>query len=86
MNTRTESLNGYVYCAYCGRELQNPGHGLFPTPELVCNCEKAKEELTLYNKLKELYNAPLHDSLIEKKVTIYRNKLLGISEPRTIPI
>lgn len=67
MNTRTENLNGYVYCAYCGCELQNPGCGIFPTQTLICSCEKAKEELALYNKLKELYNSPLHDSLVDKK-------------------
>ena len=80
MNTRTEVINGYTYCAYCGKELKNPHYGMCPEPHTICNCEKAKEELDLYDKLKNLYNAPLAESLIEKKVEKYRNQLLGIKE------
>ena len=81
MNTRTEDINGYTYCAYCGKELRNPHVGMWPAPSMICNCEKAKEELDLYAKLKDLYNAPLAESLIDKKVQKYRNQLLGINEP-----
>ena len=81
MNTRTETINGYTYCAYCGKELKNPHYGMSPEPPTICNCEKAKQELDLYDQLKTLYNTPLAESLIEKKVTIYRNQLLGIREP-----
>ena len=81
MNTRIEVINGYTYCAYCGRELKNPHYGICPEPPMICNCELAKEELNLYTKLKELYNSPLAESLIEKKVQKYRNELLGIKEP-----
>ena len=83
MNTRTEVISGYTYCAYCGRELKNPHYGMCPEPPTICNCEKAKEELDLYDRLKKLYNAPLAESLIEKKVQKYRNELLGIKEPIT---
>ena len=81
MNTRTEVISGYTYCAYCGKELKNPHYGMCPEPPTICNCEKAKEELDLYDKLRSLYNAPLAESLIEKKVEKYRNQLLGIKEP-----
>lgn len=81
MNTRTEVINRYTYCAYCGRELKNPHYGMCPEPPTICNCEKAKEELDLYKRLRELYNAPLAESLIDKKVQKYRNELLGIKEP-----
>lgn len=80
MNTRIEMINKSAYCAYCGKELTNPNFLIQPEPILTCNCEKAKEELDLYNKLKELYNTPLAESLIEKKVQKYRNDLLGIKE------
>lgn len=52
---------------------------MYPDPPLMCNCEKAKEELKLYDELKALYNQPLADSLIEKKVDNYRNVLKGNS-------
>lgn len=81
MNTRTENINGYTYCAYCGKELGNPHYAIYPNPPTICNCEKAKEELDLYKKLKDLYITPLAESLIEKKVQKYRNELLGIKEP-----
>ena len=81
MNTRTEIISGYTYCAYCGKELKNPHYGMCPEPPTICNCEKAKEELDLYKRLKDLYNAPLAESLIDKKVQKYRNELLGIREP-----
>lgn len=83
INTRTETINGYTYCAYCGKELKNPNYGTCPEPLTICNCEKAKQELELYDKLKELYNAPLADSLIEMKVDQYRNMLLGKHQPTT---
>ena len=81
MNTRTEIISGYTYCAYCGKELKNPHYGMCPESPTICNCEKAKEELDLYKKLRDLYNAPLAESLIDKKVQKYRNELLGIKEP-----
>lgn len=81
MNTRTEVISGYTYCAYCGKELKNPHYGMCPEPPTICNCEKAKEELNLYKKLRDLYNAPLAEILIDKKVQKYRNELLGIREP-----
>ena len=79
MNTRTENINGYIYCAYCGQKLKDPNFSMYPDPPLMCNCEKAKEELKLYDELKALYNQPLADSLIEKKVDNYRNVLKGNS-------
>lgn len=77
MNTRTEYINGYTYCAYCGKELMSPNFHVLPTPQLVCTCEKAKEELNLYERLKDLYNHPLADDLIDKKVELYRAELKG---------
>lgn len=81
MNTRTEVISGYTYCAYCGKELKNSHYGCYPEPPTICNCDKAKEELDLYDKLRDLYNVPLAESLIDKKVQKYRNQLLGIKEP-----
>ena len=78
MNTRTENINGYIYCAYCGKLLKDPNFGIYPEPSMICDCEKAKEELELYDKLKNLYNYPLADNLVEIKVNNYRNELLGI--------
>lgn len=86
MNTRTEDINGYVYCTYCGKLLRDPNYGIYPEPPLICDCEKAKEELELYDKLKNLYKHPLADSLIEEKVNNYRKELLGIKPVRVIPI
>ena len=37
--------------------------------------------MDLYKKLRDLYNAQLAESLIDKKVQKYRNELLGIREP-----
>ena len=54
MNTRTENINGYIYCAYCGQKLKDPNFSMYPDPPLMCNCEKAKEELKLYDELKAL--------------------------------
>ena len=79
MDTRTENINGYVYCAYCGKLLKEYSNfSICPEPSLICDCEKAKEELELYKKLKDLYNYPLADNLVEIKVNNYRNELLGI--------
>lgn len=50
----------------------------WPEPPVICQCEKAKEELRLYDEIKKLYNEPMHESLVEKKVEIYRNELLNI--------
>lgn len=86
MNTRTENINGYVYCAYCGKLLKDPNYGIYPEPPLICNCEKAKEELELYSNLKKLYNYPLADNLIEIKVNNYRNELLGVKQTVHIAI
>ena len=83
MNTRTEKIGTVEYCAYCGKSLRNYDFGvaIYPGEPMICNCEKAKEELALYDKLKKLYNQPLAESLIDKKVQKYRNELLGIKEP-----
>lgn len=83
MNTRTEKIGSVEYCTYCGKSLRdyNCGYAIYPNESLTCNCEKAKEELYLYKRLKDLYNVPLAESLIDKKVQRYRNELLGIKEP-----
>lgn len=83
MNTRTERIGTIEYCSYCGKSLRDYdcGYAIHPELPLICNCEKAKEELDLYKRLKELYNVPLAESLIDKKVQKYRNELLGIKEP-----
>jgi len=83
MNTRTEVISGYTYCAYCGKELKDPHFCMYPEQPTICDCEKAKEELDLYKRWKDLYNVPLAESLIDKKVQKYRNELLGIREPIT---
>lgn len=89
--TRPETIEGTTYCAYCGKVLQSRSEnymdlnltiGQAPLQyrqekDLVCDCELAQEELSLYDKLGELYKRPVHDSLIEIKVSIYRNKLLN---------
>ena len=86
MNTRTERIGTIEYCAYCGKSLRNYdcGFAIYPGEPMICNCEKAKEELDLYKRLKDLYNVPLAESLIDKKVQKYRNDLLGIKEPTYI--
>ena len=81
MNTRTERMNNKAYCAYCGKELRDYNHGICPEPPLVCNCEKAKRELELYKEIRELYNMPLSESLIDMKVSEYRSKILGTYVP-----
>ena len=83
MNTRTEKIGTVEYCAYCGKSLRDYDCGfiIYPGELMICNCEKAKEELELYDKLKELYKLPLAELLIDKKVQKYRNNLLGIKEP-----
>lgn len=86
MNTRTENINGHVYCAYCGKLLKDHNFSVYPEPLMICNCEKAKEELKLYDRLKSLYSYPLADNLIEIKVNNYRNELLGIKPTITISI
>ena len=82
MNTRTERIGNIEYCAYCGKALRDYGCGyvLYPEEALICNCEKAKEEMDLCKRLKDLYNFPLAESLIDKKVQKYRNELLGVRE------
>ena len=84
--TRTENINGNVYCAYCGKLLKDSNFGVYPEPPMFCNCYKALEELKLYDKLKDLYNAPLAENLIELKINDYRNQLLGIRPTITIPV
>ena len=81
MNTRIERMNNKAYCAYCGKELRDYSYGICPEPPLVCNCEKAKREFELYEEIMSLYNTPLAKSLVEMKVSDYRNKLLGITTP-----
>ena len=82
VRTRTETFNGTIYCAYCGKILNDGSSAIscYPEQPLTCDCEKAKQELRLYDELKALYNSPLAENLIEKKVEIYRNSLLGKSE------
>lgn len=82
IRTRTENLNGVIYCAYCGKELKNNNSAISCWPEqpLICNCEKAKQELKLYDDLKALYQSPIADNLIDRKVEIYKNSLLGKSD------
>lgn len=77
MNTRTENINGFIYCAYCGQLLKNPNYGSVPEPPLICRCEKAKKELKLYDDLKNLYNSPLADNIIDLKVELYKKSLKG---------
>ena len=77
MNTRTETIDGTTYCAYCGKELQHSHFHITPSPTLVCNCMFAKEEQDLCDRIKQLYSMPLAESLIELKVEKYRNELLG---------
>lgn len=84
--TRTENINGNVYCAYCGKLLKDSNFSVYPERPMFCNCEKALEELKLYDKLKELYNSPLAKNLIELKINDYRNQLLGIRPTITIPV
>ena len=78
MDTRTQELNGYFYCAYCGKELKNANFSMWPTPDLKCDCEKAQEELKLYADLKALYSSPIAECLVDKLVDNYRNELLGV--------
>jgi len=80
MNTRHERIDDYIYCAYCGKILEDRRCSMYPTPPLICDCEKAKEELKIYDNLKRLYREPLAEKLVEIKVNKYRNELLGIKE------
>ena len=51
MDTRTEIINGYTYCAYCGKELSNPHYLISPRPSNICDCEKAKEKtVSIFNE------------------------------------
>ena len=92
MDTRTEEINGTIYCAYCGKVLRKNNYNnnltgwaccdsAYHPTYLTCDCEKAKEELNLYQQLKDLYNLTLSENLIDIKVKLYKNKLLGIKEP-----
>lgn len=85
MNTRTERMNNKEYCAYCGKELRSYGYcTLSLNLPLVCDCEKAKRELELYDELKVLHSLPLAETLIDMKVKEYRDKLLGVYNPTTV--
>lgn len=94
MNTRTEKINNKVYCAYCGKELKNYDydnsfvHVISSSNTynslIVCDCEKAKFELELCKQLKELYNLPLSEILIDIKVEQYRNELLKKNKSTTV--
>ena len=78
INTRTEVVDGVTYCAYCGKLLRDYNMiACCPEPPLVCSCEKAKMELSLYDELEKLYKLPLSENVIEAKVAIYRRKLMG---------
>lgn len=77
MNTRVETIESNVYCAYCGKKLKDAHYLVSPEPPLICLCEKAQQELKLYEQLKEMYNLPLADSIIDMKVEIYKSKLKG---------
>lgn len=81
MNTKHESIDSITYCAYCGKILDDQRCLCHPTPPLICDCEKAKEELKIYDNLKRFYREPLAEKLVEIKVNKYRNELLGIKEP-----
>ena len=81
MDTRYEYIDSVAYCVYCGKILDDQRCVAYPKPPLICNCEKAKEELKIYDNLKRLYREPLAEKLVEIKVNKYRNKLLGIKEP-----
>ena len=88
MNTRIEIINKNKYCAYCGKLLSkytddmvllthtSSSYDYRPIPDIKCDCEKAKLEISLCEQIKELYNSPIADNLIEMKVNDYRNKLL----------
>lgn len=82
MNTRSERIDYVTYCAYCGKILEDNRYGgcCSANMSVICNCEKAKEELAAYDKIKELYNEPLANDVIEAKVNAYRDKLLGITK------
>ena len=77
MNTRVEIIQNSVYCAYCGAKLRDPHYLVSPEPPLICSCEKAQQELKLYEQLKDMYNLPLADSIIDMRVEIYKSKLKG---------
>lgn len=78
MNTRTEQIGSVTYCAYCGAPLQdnNCGYSIYPQPPLICTCEKAQEELDVFEKLKALHRIPIAESLIDMKVQCYKEALL----------
>lgn len=82
MNTRSESIDYVTYCAYCGKILEDNRYGTCCSANMpvICDCKKAKEELAAYDKIKELYNEPLANDVIEAKVNAYRDKLLGITK------
>lgn len=84
IKTRTEKINDVTYCAYCGKVLRDESNAMYhtwPEPPVVCQCEKAKEELRLYDEIKKLYNEPMHESLVDMKVSIYRDQLLKSPTP-----
>ena len=67
MNTRTETINGCVYCAYCGKELMNSNYRIQPEPPTICNCERAKEELDLgevEGNVREVIITKIYESLL----------------------
>ena len=81
MGTRIEIIDNHIYCAYCGKLLNMPEGMVLYYPsatDYTCDCEKAKEELELCKKIKELYNLPLAENIINIKVEKYKNQLLGI--------
>lgn len=81
MGTRAERIDNHIYCAYCGKLLNMPEYIMSYYPDItdyVCDCEKAEEELELCKKIKELYNLPLAEKIIDIKVKKYKNQLLGI--------
>ena len=82
METRIEKIGNHIYCAYCGKLLNIPERTALCYPNITdytCDCEKAKEELELCKKIKELYSLPLAENIINIKVELYKNRLLGIN-------
>ena len=88
ISTRTETINNNVYCAYCGKLLKdnNSGIHIYPEPPVFCMCENAEKEKEIYLQLKKMYEMPMHEDLIEMKVCMYKNKLLGIPNTVVIPV
>lgn len=85
--TRVIDINGDIYCAYCAKLLKSRNYHMVPEPRCICNCEKAREELQIYESLSKLYSLPIADELIEMKVNNYKSDLIsGRESPSSCPI